>query len=638
MPGFQRRQMMQPWPLCLPPFAKTKERSVLSKSHTRISPIIIPSPSNSGSALDCSSNTTLVTNTSPFNSQTALITEKKHFSGDAGKRSNHYYAENLRNNHQKALNRSRIYDPLNKDQDVDYKQLDPLLPSEQSPSIKISMDSQDIKLPKDVEPIRLPSTEFQKEPKPSWLRFAAQILAALSVSLGSMQIGYASSYTSPALVSMRDNATTDFEVTKQMGMWIGSLMPLSALVGGIAGGPLIEYIGRKKTILATAFPFIGAWILIMFAQNIPMILAGRALCGFAVGIGSLALPVYLGETIQAEVRGTLGLMPTVFGNTGILLCFAAGMYLDWRNLAMLGVCLPLPFMALMFIIPETPRWYISKGKTKLSRKSLQWLRGKDADITDELTMIEKLHQEYLELERTASQKTITELTKSKHLRPLLISLGLMLFQQMSGINAVIFYTVQIFQDAGSTIDENLSTIIIGVVNFISTFVAASVIDKLGRKMLLYISAILMILTLFSLGGFFYVKSLHVDVTAFGWLPLVSLIIYVIGFSLGFGPIPWLMMGEILPAKIRGSAASIATSFNWLCTFIVTKTFEDVIGVIGAHGTFWMFGAIVVLGLIFVIVSVPETRGRSLEEIEKRFTGPTRRMSAVANMKPTPMSC
>ncbi|XP_077263174.1 trehalose transporter 1 isoform X2 [Temnothorax americanus] len=612
------------------------ERSVLAK-YPRVSPVIGSSPTSSGSNLDCSSNATLVTNTSPFNSQTALITEKKYFSGDTGKKSNRYYAENLRNNHQKALTKSRIYDPLNKDQDVDYKQLDPLLPSEES--LSILMDPQDVKLPKDLqEPTRLPSSQFQKEPKPSWLRFAAQILAALSVSLGSMQVGYASSYTSPALVSMRDNTTAGFEVTKQMSMWIGSLMPLSALVGGIAGGPLIEYIGRKKTILATALPFIGAWLLIGMAENVPMVLAGRAISGFAVGIASLALPVYLGETIQAEVRGTLGLMPTAFGNTGILLCFIAGMYLDWRNLALVGAILPLPFLILMFVIPETPRWYISKGKTKMSRKSLQWLRGKDADITDELSLIEKMHQEYLDSEKSGSQSTISELLKSKHLNPLLISLGLMLFQQMSGINAVIFYTVQIFQDAGSTIDKNLSTIIIGIVNFISTFVAAAVIDKLGRKMLLYISAVMMALTLFSLGGFFYVKSLDVDVTAFGWLPLVSLIVYVIGFSLGFGPIPWLMMGEILPAQIRGSAASIATSFNWMCTFIVTKTFEDVIAVIGAHGTFWLFGIIVVVGLVFVIVSVPETRGRSLEEIEKGFRGPTRRMSAVANMKPTPMSC
>lgn len=184
----------------------------------------------------------------------------------------------------------------------------------------------------------------------------------------------------------------------------------------------------------------------------------------------------------------------------------------------------------------------------------------------------------------------------------------------------------------------MSTIIIGIVNFIATFVAAGVIDKLGRKMLLYISTVSMALTLFALGGFFYAKSLDMEVEAFGWLPLVSLIVYVIGFSLGLGPIPWLMMGEILPAKIRGSAASIATGFNWSCTFIVTKTFQDIIQLIGAHGTFWLFGIIVAVGLIFVIVSVPETRGRSLEEIEKRFTGRTRRMSSVANMKPMPMSC
>lgn len=184
----------------------------------------------------------------------------------------------------------------------------------------------------------------------------------------------------------------------------------------------------------------------------------------------------------------------------------------------------------------------------------------------------------------------------------------------------------------------MSTIIVGIVNFISTFVAAAVIDKLGRKMLLYISAVSMCITLFTFGSFFYVKSGGTDVSAFGWIPLMSLIVYVIGFSLGFGPIPWLMMGEILPVKIRGSAASVATAFNWTCTFVVTKTYEDIVSILGAHGTFWLFGTIVLIGFVFVITCVPETRGRSLEEIEKRFTGPVRRMSAVANMKPMPMGC
>ncbi|XP_076178551.1 trehalose transporter 1 isoform X2 [Ptiloglossa arizonensis] len=463
-----------------------------------------------------------------------------------------------------------------------------------------------------------------------------QVLAALSVSMGSMVVGYSSSYTSPGLVSMRDNATASFEVTKEIGMWIGSIMPLSALFGGIAGGPCIEYLGRRNTILATAVPFIVAWVLIALATNVAMVLVGRALCGFCVGIASLSLPVYLGETIQAEVRGTLGLLPTAFGNTGILVCFVAGMYLNWRHLAILGACLPIPFMLLMFAIPETPRWYISKGKTKRARKSLQWLRGKGTDITEELTAVERLH---IESERNVSQGAFTELFKKSNLKPVLISLGLMFFQQLSGINAVIFYTVQIFKDAGSSIDENLSTIFVGIVNFISTFVAAAVIDKLGRKMLLYISGVSMCLTLFTFGAFFYLKNAAgVDVSDFGWIPLLSLIIYVIGFSLGFGPIPWLMMGEILPVKIRGSAASVATAFNWSCTFIVTKTYEDIVSVFGTHGTFWLFGSIVLVGFIFVIICVPETRGRSLEEIEKRFAGPVRRMSAVANMKPMPMAC
>ncbi|XP_029722410.1 facilitated trehalose transporter Tret1 isoform X1 [Aedes albopictus] len=457
-----------------------------------------------------------------------------------------------------------------------------------------------------------------------------QVLAALSVSLGSMVVGFSSAYTSPALVSMKDRNITSFEVTDQSGSWVGGIMPLAGLAGGILGGPLIEYLGRKNTILATATPFIISWLLIACATHVAMVLVGRALSGFSVGVASLSLPVYLGETVQPEVRGTLGLLPTAFGNIGILLCFVAGKYMDWSGLAFLGAALPIPFLLLMFLIPETPRWYVSRGRDDRARKALQWLRGKKADVDPELKGIIKSHQD---AERHASQSAMLDLMKKANLKPLLISLGLMFFQQLSGINAVIFYTVQIFQDAGSTIDENLCTIIVGVVNFIATFIATMLIDRLGRKMLLYISDVAMIITLMTLGGFFYVKNSGQDVSQVGWLPLAAFVIYVLGFSLGFGPIPWLMMGEILPGKIRGSAASVATAFNWSCTFIVTKTFADIINAIGTHGTFWMFGSICVIGLAFVIFYVPETQGKSLEDIERKMMGRVRRMSSVANIKP-----
>lgn len=200
------------------------------------------------------------------------------------------------------------------------------------------------------------------------------------------------------------------------------------------------------------------------------------------------------------------------GNIGILLCFIVGKYVNWSGLAFLGATLPVPFLILMLMIPETPRWYVGRGREDKARKALQWLRGKQADVEPELKGIMKSH---CEAERHASQNAIFDLLKRQNLKPLLISLGLMFFQQLSGINAVIFYTVSIFKDAGSTIDENLCTIIVGVVNFIAVFIATVLIDRLGRKILLYISDVAMIITLATLGGFFYYKNNGGDISSIG---------------------------------------------------------------------------------------------------------------------------
>lgn len=487
--------------------------------------------------------------------------------------------------------------------------------------------------PKDLD-LKTPSIQVEDEKEQRKSSLLPQVIAALSVSLGSMVVGFVSGYTSPATVSMQALQGEYFPVSDEAVSWIGGIMPLAALVGGIFGGPLIDYIGRKTTILATALPFIISCLLIAFAVNIPMVLVGRAIAGVCVGILSLSLPVYLGETVQPEVRGTLGLLPTALGNTGILICFLAGKFLNWWQLAILGAVIPVPFLVLMFVIPETPRWHFSKGNPEKARMALQWLRGKSSDVSVEYEDIQKTIIE----NQKQGNTMLEDLFSASCIKPLLILIGLMFFQQMSGINAVIFYTVNIFKDAGSTIDENLCAIIIAIVNFISTFLATALIDRTGRKMLLYISNLAMIVTLTTLGTFFYLKNTGADVSNYGWLPLAGLVIYVVGFSLGFGPIPWLMMGEILPANVRGSAASLTTAFNWTCTFLVTKTFSDIIASLGNHGAFWMFGGICFVGFFFVLFFVPETRGKSLEDIERKFAGkPQRRMSSIANLRPTPLS-
>ncbi|KAH8325133.1 hypothetical protein KR074_002730, partial [Drosophila pseudoananassae] len=457
-----------------------------------------------------------------------------------------------------------------------------------------------------------------------------QVLAALSVSLCSLVLGFTAAYTSPALISMTDRKLTNFEVTPQAASWVGGIMPLAGLAGGFCGGPFIIYLGRKTTIQFIAAPFILAELLIACAENVGTVLCGRFLTGFCVGVGSLSLPVYLGETLHPEVRGTLGLLPTALGNIGIVVCYVAGTFMNWSQLAVFGAALPVPYLILMSFMPESPRWYVGEGHEEKARQSLTWLRGKDADVESELRIL-MLTQ--AEADNLANQHTLLELMKPRNLKPLSISLGLMFFQQFSGINAVIFYTVSIFKEAGTTIDSYVCTIIVGVVNFMATFAASALIDRIGRKILLHFSNFAMIVTLSILGAFFYCKIHGPDFSHVTWLPLTCFVIYVIGFSMGFGPIPWLMMGEILPAKVRGPAASMVTAFNWACTFIVTKTFQDMIDLLGTHGAFWVFAGVCFVGVFFVIFFVPETRGWTLEEIERRLT----RMSTMDIIRPLPFN-
>ncbi|XP_064536077.1 facilitated trehalose transporter Tret1-2 homolog [Drosophila montana] len=442
-----------------------------------------------------------------------------------------------------------------------------------------------------------------------------QFLAAIAVGLCSFCVGFTNGYTSPALPLMEDRSKTDFEVTKQAASWIGGIMPLAGLVGGVCGGPLIVYVGRRLTILLTAVPFILAWLLIGFATSVWFVLTGRLIAGLAVGVSSLALPVYLGEALHPLVRGTLGLMPTLLGNFGLVAVYTFGTFITWSQLAFVGAGCCLPFLILMLFVPESPRWYLSRDKQEKAQKSLQWLRRKNADVNAELQGMAAAKSE----DSQNIKETCRELCSKKNRRPILISLFLMLFQQFSGINAVIFYTVKIFTDAGSTIDSNLSTIIVGLVNFAATLIATLIIDRVGRKILLYISAVAMILTLFLLAAFFFCKYKGMKTSDYGWIPLMCCVVYVMGFSVGFGPIPWLMMGEILPARIRGLAASIVVGFNWTCAFIVTKTFQDMIDSIGSHGAFGVFGSVCILALLFVIFFVPETKNKTLEEIEAELT-------------------
>lgn len=299
-------------------------------------------------------------------------------------------------------------------------------------------------------------------------------------------MGFTASYTGTALVSMKEER--NFGLGNSEISWVVSIMSVGGCLGSAIGGPLIDYFGRKSTILGSAFPFIAAYLLIGFANEIFMIIMGRFLAGICVGINSTAIPVFLGETLESRIRGTLGIFPTAMGNGGILIALVAGKYLDWRELAYLGAVLPLPYLLIMLATTESPRFYVSKNRLEDAQTALQWYRGPDVDITDEFNEMVAITRSE---EMQPKHGVIAEFRKPSNYHPFFIILVLMTIQQFSGINAIIAFIVPIFQATPIPLDSNTCAILFGVINFLAVFMAVPLIDKKGRKVLLYISDLFM---------------------------------------------------------------------------------------------------------------------------------------------------
>lgn len=226
-----------------------------------------------------------------------------------------------------------------------------------------------------------------------------------------------------------------------------------------------------------------------------------------------------------------------------------------------------------------------------------------------------------ELDAVSSDAKLSDLfTNRANLMAFIICMALMFFQQFSGINAVIFYAQGIFEAAGSTLDPKICAIIVGVVQVVMTVASALLIEKAGRRILLLQSSILMGLCLIMLGVYFNLKDGGSDVTNISVLPLASVVTFIIVFSLGFGPIPWMMMGELLASDVKGVASAIAVMFNWTLVFIITKTFGMMVAGWGADLTFWFFASFMVIGTVFVFIKVPETKGKTNAQIQAILAG------------------
>lgn len=203
---------------------------------------------------------------------------------------------------------------------------------------------------------------------------------------------------------------------------------------------------------------------------------------------------------------------------------------------------------------------------------------------------------------------------------LICGLGLMFFQQFSGINAVIFYTNDIFHSAGSNIPPVIATIVVGVVQTIATYISSLLVEKAGRRILLLQSCVIMGVCLIVLGIYFKLQTDGVSLAAVGWIPLVCLVLFIISFSMGFGPIPWMMMAELFPVEFRGAATGVTVITNWVLVFVVTLCFPIMKDAIGIYSCFWFFAAIMAICIFFVFFLIPETKGKTVSQIQAILGG------------------
>jgi len=417
-------------------------------------------------------------------------------------------------------------------------------------------------------------------------------------SLGGLLFGYTTSVIAPALLFIQ----SEFPMSAAKQGFLVSIALIGALFGASVGGFFADRLGRKLTIIISGVLFVIASLLLFLAGSVLGLLMGRLLIGFAVGLSSVVVPLYIAEMAPPRIRGAMVAANQLAITIGILLAYLLGYAFssseNWRLLFALSLFPALLQIVGLLFLPETPSYLMSKGKVQQAKK-----------------VQEKVSTNGTEVLHDTSEKKLrfSALFKPPYLAALLIGLGVSLIQQVTGINVVIYYAPQIFTLAGvsSTKAALLATVGVGSVNVVATILSLYLLDRAGRRRLLLFGLIGMILALFALSFAFMT-----DLPAISFISIISLMVYVVSFALSLGPVTWVFISEIYPLKVRGRAMGVATFVNWLSNIAVSFTFLSLVGQITVGGTFLLYAIIGILGYLFVYYKVPETKGKTLDEISQ----------------------
>ncbi|KFV76173.1 Solute carrier family 2, facilitated glucose transporter member 6, partial [Struthio camelus australis] len=460
-------------------------------------------------------------------------------------------------------------------------------------------------------------------------------LAVFAAVLGNFSFGFALVYPSPVIPVLEVYPIPALKLDPHKASWFGSVFTLGAAAGGLSAMLLNDRLGRKLSIMFSAVPSAVGYALMGSAQGIWMLLLGRVLTGYAGGVTSASIPVYISEIAHPGVRGMLGACPQIMAVLGSLILYALGKYLhglilDWRWLAIAGEVPVLAMIVLLCFMPNSPRFLLSQGKEDEALGSLCWLRGKDTDYAREYEQIKD------SVRQQSRRISCAEIKDPFIYKPILIAVVMRFLQQLSGVTCVLVYLQSIFNKTSVILKPEYDAALVGLVRLFSVAIAAASMDKAGRKILLFVSAGVMLASNLTMGLYIHfmlpsrngtttnetlVSSANHDAEPTSYItliPLLATMFFIMGYAMGWGPITWLLMSEILPLKARGVASGLCVVVSWLTAFMLTRFFLPVVENFGLEVPFLFFTVICAGNFLFTGCCVPETKGRSLEQIESYF--------------------
>lgn len=440
------------------------------------------------------------------------------------------------------------------------------------------------------------------------------LVAAAIAAIGGILFGFDTGVISGAILFI----VKQWNLTHKQAELATSSVLIGAILGAIAGGALGDRLGRRLSIVYATLLFLAGTLIVSVANGMSAFLIGRVLIGAAIGVASFMVPLYISELAPAHIRGSMVSLNQFAVTVGILVSYGVNYYYasteNWRAMFAVGAIPGLILLFGMYALPDSPRWLVSVGLRDVAATVLRKIRG-EPDVTEEMTEID-------EAIRSESGGKVSDLLAPPVRLALIIGVGLAILQQVTGVNTVIYYAPAIFKGAGLQSDTAAiaATSGIGVVNVVFTGVSIWLIDRVGRRPLLLWGVAGMTAALIMLGLGFALRGDQAEAGGggLGLITAVSLMIYIAFFAIGLGPIFWLLIAEIYPLKLRAQGMSVATVANWGANFLVAYTFLTLAAVLGKAGVFWFYALMGVITWFFVDRLVPETKGKTLEEVEEYF--------------------